>query len=86
MNVAHGLYSKTPTSQPKLKRMRIYLLQLTFEPRNSDLHHVPTNVKMAAGSEEEEFVNVNEATTSDNAKIHGVVQSLSPMKRGKSSH
>ena len=48
-----------------------------------------TNAKMAAGtlaSEEEEFVNLNEATTSDNAKIHGVVQSLSPMKRGKSSH
>ena len=81
-NVAHGLYCKTHTSQPKLS---IYLLQLTFEPRNSDLHHVATNVKTAAGSEEE-FVNLNEATTSDNAKIHGVVQSLSPMKRGKSSH
>ena len=35
---------------------------------------------------EEEFHHLNSATTSDNATIHGIVQCVSPMKRGKSTN
>ena len=34
----------------------------------------------------EEFPSLKEADTSDNAKIHGVVTCLSPMKKGKSTN
>ena len=35
---------------------------------------------------QEEFPSLEAANTSDNAKIHGVVSSLSPMKKGKAAN
>ena len=34
----------------------------------------------------EEFNSLKDACKSDNAKVHGLVSSLSPMKKGKSAH